>query len=132
MTTVHVLALLLALVLNAAANLLMRVGMIRLDAAGGLFKNGPGGAVTTVLTTPVLLIGLTSFALNVVFYMYALQKFKISIAYPLMVGGGYAIMAAVAYLALGERLNAAQKFGVAMILAGVIVVATQIRADVPA
>lgn len=133
MLSIYGLALVVALVLNAAANLLMKVGMTRIDAGGGLFKGGPVGAAAAVLTTPVLLIGLTCFALNAGFYMFALQSrtLKISIAYPLMVGGGYAIIAAVGYLALGEQMNTAQKIGVAMILAGVIVVATQTDTPIP-
>ncbi len=127
MFTIHGFALLVALLLNAAANLLMKTGMSRIQGSGGLFSEGPRGAVMAVLTSPVLVIGLACFGLNAGFYMFALQSkaLKISVAYPLMVGGGYAIIAAVAYLVLGEQLNLAQKLGVALILAGVILVAYQ-------
>jgi multidrug transporter EmrE-like cation transporter len=59
--------------------------------------------------------------------MYALQSkaLKISIAYPIMVGGGYAIIATTAHLLpmLRERLTAGQWAGVFLILAGVVMVA---------
>jgi small multidrug resistance pump len=124
---VHTLALFTALLLNAAANLLMKIGMTRVQAAGGVFKDGPIAAVGTVLTTPALVIGLICFGLNACFYMFALQskELKISIAYPIMVGGGFAIIATVGYLSLGERLNTGQMIGVGMILFGVVLVASQ-------
>ncbi len=134
MLSIHGAALLVALVLNATANILMKTGATRVDAGGGMFAEGPTGAVAAILTTPALVIGLSCYALNVGFYMFALQSraMKISIAYPLMVGGGYAIIATVGYLALGERLNTPQKIGVALILIGVITVTTQTTTPAPA
>ncbi len=130
MQSIHGLALITALVLNAAANILMKMGMTKVHDAGGLFSKGIAGAVATVLSAPALVIGLTCFALNAGFYMFALQSkaLKISVAYPLMVGGGYAIIATVGYFALGEQLNTVQKIGVALILTGVIAVASQTAA----
>jgi multidrug transporter EmrE-like cation transporter len=98
-----------------------------------LLAGGAVGAVRTVLTTPVLLGGLICFGLNAFLYMFALQSktLKISLAYPLMVGGGYAIIALVAALApnLRERLTAGQWVGVGLIMVGVIVVATLTPAE---
>ncbi len=123
----YVVALVGALVLNAVANLLMKVGAKSVAAGGGLMEHGAFGAARTVLTHPILLIGLICFACNAFLYMYALQSktLQISIAYPIMVGGGFAIIAIAAHLApsLRERLTAGQWIGVALILAGVIAVA---------
>ncbi|MCP4251355.1 MAG: hypothetical protein GY778_30330 [bacterium] len=121
----YVVALLLALTLNAGANLMMKAGMTRVAAGGGLLAQGPMGAVRAVLGSPILVIGLACFALNAACYMFALQSptLKISLAYPVMVGGGYAIIAIVAYFVLGERMNSAQWLGVALVLAGVVVIA---------
>ena len=127
MNSIHGFALLIALVLNAAANLMIKAGMTRIEASGGLFENGFVAGATSVLMSPVLLVGLTCFGLNAAFYMFALQSksLTISLAYPLMVGGGYAIIATVGYFWLGDHLNTVQKIGVALILGGVILVATQ-------
>lgn len=132
MLSVHETALLLALLLNATANIMMKVGMSKVQADGGLLRSGAAGAAATIVSSPVLLFGLLCFALNALFYMFALQSkaLKISIAYPVMVGGGYAIIAAVGFLYLGERLNAAQWTGVALILAGVMMVALQTNSAV--
>jgi len=125
----YVSALIIALVLNAAANLLMKIGMKQVHSAGGLFKDGPAAAVGSILRSGFLMIGLTCFALNAVCYMYALQSpaLKISVAYPLMVGGGYALIALVAHFhpALAESLTTGQKVGVAFVLIGILLIANQ-------
>ena len=124
----YVIALGTALVLNAVANLLMKMGAKSVSTAGdGLSGTDPIGAVMTVVTNPILITGLVCFGLNAFCYMFALQSktLQISLAYPIMVGGGYAIIAIVAALApnLRERLSAGQWVGVALILIGVITVA---------
>jgi small multidrug resistance pump len=122
----HVIALILALVLNASANLMMKVGANRLGDAGLTLQRG---LVNLVTRNWVLLLGLACFATNALFYTYALtgKHMKISLAYPIMVGGGYAIIALVAWYYLGERLSAGQWLGVAMILVGVILVARKME-----
>ncbi len=123
----HVIALCGALVLNAVANLMMKIGSAKVEAAGGFLAHGAVGALHTLLTTPVLLAGLICFGLNVFLYMFALQSktLKISIAYPIMVGGGYAIIAITAafWPTLRERLTVGQWVGVTLVLAGVILIA---------
>jgi len=123
----YVIALALGLIFNASANLMMKAGMNRVAEEGGVMKNGLLAAVVTVATSPVLIIGLTCFGLNAACYMFALQSptLKISIAYPIVVGGGYAIIAVAAFLLLSERLTFGQWVGVILVLAGVIVIATQ-------
>jgi small multidrug resistance pump len=119
----YMIALCGALVLNAVANLSMKVG----TQGGGLTENGATGAIRAILGSPVLLIGLVCFACNAFLYMYALQSktLQISIAYPIMVGGGYAIISVAAFFlpSLQERLSPGQWVGVALILVGVLTVA---------
>ncbi len=125
----YIVALFIALVLNAFANLLMKIGMKPVESSGGLFKDGVAAAFQTVVTSVPLLIGLACFALNAVFYMYALQSksLKISIAYPIMVGGGFALIALIArfHPTLAERLTWGQIAGVAFVLLGIILIAAQ-------
>lgn len=121
----YMVALGIALVLNASANLMMKMGSNSIAREGDLLKSGIAGGLAAVAKSPILLVGLTCFALNAAFYVYALQstRLTISIAYPIMVGGGYALIVIVAYLhpALAERLTLGQMAGVALILTGVIV-----------
>jgi multidrug transporter EmrE-like cation transporter len=112
-------ALALALSLNAAANLMMKFGVRRLEASGGGLAN--------LLTNWVLLGGLALFALNVAFYTYALSRIPISVAYPIMVSAGFAVIAVVAGSWLGERLSSLQWGGVATIVVGVWLVASEMN-----
>jgi small multidrug resistance pump len=112
-----------ALTLNATANLLMKFGIRRIEE--GLLADGVLQAIPKVLTNYVLMIGLVCFAANVFFYMYALQKFQISVAYPIMVTSGFAIIVVISGLYLQERLTFIQWVGVALILVGVFLVASQ-------
>lgn len=129
----YVVALVVALVLNAGANLFMKVGARSVSDGGGLLRDGPVAAVRIVLSNTPLMVGLCCFAFNVMLYMYALQSksLKISIAYPIMVGGGYALIAIVArfHPALGERLTVAQMGGVALVLMGIVLIASGGRTE---
>jgi multidrug transporter EmrE-like cation transporter len=122
----YVVALIIALSLNAAANLMIKFGMRGIDLelnGGSPMADGVAGLIRLMLRHWVLLAGLGCFALNVVFYSFSLQKLPISIAYPIMVASGFGIIVTVAGLMLGERLSPTQWVGVAAILIGVALVA---------
>lgn len=122
----YAVALVIALSLNAAANLMMKFGMRDIDlelAGGSAMSGGVMGLVRLLLRNWILLLGLACFALNVVFYSFSLQKLPVSVAYPIMVASGFGIIAIVASRMLGERLSSAQWMGVAAILIGVVLVA---------
>jgi len=118
--------LIIALALNAAANLMIKFGMRALDtelSGASALSGGVIGLARLLFRHWILLAGLGCFALNVVFYAFALQKLAISIAYPIMVASGFGIIVTVAGFMLGERLTPAQWTGVAAILLGVVLVA---------
>jgi multidrug transporter EmrE-like cation transporter len=122
----YVVALIVALSLNAAANLMIKFGMRTIDlelSGASALSGGLSGLVRLLLRHWVLLAGLGCFALNVVFYAFSLQKLPISIAYPIMVASGFGIIVTVAGMMLGERLSGVQWVGVAAILLGVTLVA---------
>jgi multidrug transporter EmrE-like cation transporter len=75
--------LVVALVLNALANMLLKAG------AAGLGGPSELHPVQRVLGNPYLLLGLLQFAVNVVFYLAALTRLNLSNAYPVMVAGGW-------------------------------------------
>lgn len=122
-------ALVLALVLNAAANLMMKFGSVGLKASLEADPRRDAGALAGMLAHNwILVLGLFFFATNVLLYTYALQVVKISIAYPIMVTGGFAIIALVAWRYLGESLSTMQWGGIALILIGVYLVAREVKA----
>ncbi|MGQ9651473.1 MAG: DMT family transporter [Phycisphaerae bacterium] len=125
----HVIALVLALALNAAANLMMKIGSGRFDTSDLNTDSGLRSLAAALAANWVLVLGLLCFAINVMFYAYALRAtfLPVSMAYPIMVGGGFAIIALVAWWFLGERMSAVQWAGVVMILLGVFLVAREVR-----
>jgi len=124
-------ALVMALTLNAVANLMMKLGANRLNASPPQFK-GIASLVEIALANWVLLLGLGFFAANVVLYTFALKGIPISTAYPIMVGAGFVIISVGAWKMLGERLSATQWGGVGLILFGVWLVAREIAPTPPA
>ena len=129
----YMLALFIALVLNASANLLMKAGMKPIQEGGGVLREGVVAGIKTVLTSGTLVLGLIFFGVNAAFYMYALQSkaLKISIAYPIMVGGGFALIAIVAryHPFFAETLSWGQKLGVALVFLGIVLIAWQMEPE---
>ena len=124
-------ALTLALVLNAIANLLIKSGMKRFDSAGQAVSQSLAALAAALASNWMLILGIICFAVNVVFYAYALKKIDVSAAYPVMVGAGFAIIALAAWKYLGESLSRMQLAGVLCILIGVWLVAREIKTDRP-
>ncbi len=122
-------ALAAALILNATANLMMKFGMERFKAAAADLPPGIWPMLTALLTNWVLIAGLVCFATNVILYTYALKFFPISVAYPIMVTLGFAIIVVVAGSYLNEHPTRVQWVGVTLILVGVWLVASQVRSE---
>jgi len=120
-------ALIAALLLNAAANLMMKFGVRRFSGTTLNVQDDPAGAAGAILSNWVLILGLVFFASNAVLYTFALARIPISVAYPIMVSGGFVIIALVAWRYLGETLTPAQWVGIVMILVGVYLVARNMQ-----
>lgn len=108
--------LVLALTLNATANVLLKVG------AGRLGDLSEPGTITRLLTNYYLLAGLGLFALNVVFYAAALARLNLSVAYPVMMAGGIVIVVSVSILVLHEAVTAPQIAGLVLLVVGIVLV----------
>ena len=104
----------IATLLNATANVCIKLGVRRLPEASGLLE---------AATSPTLWLGLACFGLSLVGYTIALKKLDISFAYPVMVGVGFVIVSTAAVLLFDEKLTLAKTSGMALILAGIIVAA---------
>jgi multidrug transporter EmrE-like cation transporter len=66
---------------------------------------------------------LSLFALNVGFYVLALTRLNLSVAYPIMMAGGVVIIIAVSVLLLHETLTTRQAVGLFLLIAGIVLVA---------
>jgi multidrug transporter EmrE-like cation transporter len=106
----------LALLFNATANILLKVGATRLGPI-----EGPG-LVARVAGDGYLLAGVLLFALNVVLYTAALTRLDLSVAYPIMVAGGIVIVVSVSTLVLRETVTVVQSIGLVLLVLGIALV----------
>ncbi len=115
------LALAFALLANATANVLIRWGMK--DQALSLAQ--PAQLARAILLNGKVLAGIVLFALNVLAYAFALSRIRLSVAYPVMTSLGLVIVMLLSYALMGERITPVQLAGTGLILAGVLLVASQ-------
>lgn len=120
-----------SVVLSAAAQLLMKSGMLALN---GLDLHASAAALP-VLTTPVLQVaawvvsGLVLYAFSMLAWLAVLSRHQLSFAYPLL-SLSYALVyiAAVLWPRLHETVSTTKTLGVMLILAGVFLV-TRTRSE---
>ncbi|NIA07334.1 MAG: EamA family transporter [Actinobacteria bacterium] len=122
---IHTVALAVALVLNATANLMIRAGARGIAAKCSSEATVPIMlAMKAAIVNPWIIGGVVCFGLNLAAYSYALTKLPVSMAYPIMVSVGYAIIICGAAVWFSEKLSPLQMVGVGVILAGVWLVAS--------
>ena len=107
--TLFYLSLAAGILLGVAAQLLLKIG-----------ATGEGDLMTQLLR-PQTMIGLALYGAAAFFYIIALRKIPVTVAFP-SVALSYAIIAVLGYLWLKEPLGMAQIGGIAMIMAGVVLV----------
>lgn len=116
------LALIVALVLNASANILLKVGARTARPAAP--EAGIVERALAFLNWPTVL-AICVFAANVLAYRKALDSLNISVAYPINVSIGLIIIVLAAWLLpiLNEKITLWQLIGMVLIMTGVWLVA---------
>lgn len=106
--------------LNAAAQLLLKAGVQPLGALSvGLHNLLP--TTWQVLQQWPILAGLGCYVVSVGVWIVGLSRVDVSIAYP-MLSMGYVVNALAAWWLFGEQLGPARWAGMMLILAGVLVI----------
>ena len=106
-----------ALLLNATANILLKTAAV-------LPMPSQLGIWSLISTYRLAILGLVLFALNVGLYFLALRLLPLSVAYPVMVGGGFLIVGMYAWLMLNEHITTPLIIGYILIFIGVMLIAT--------
>jgi multidrug transporter EmrE-like cation transporter len=121
MTALSFSLVLAGVLLNAAAQLLLKAGTNSVGAfsftAGNLFPVG-----VRLASDPAILGGIGCYAISVVVWIMALSRVEVSLAYP-MLSIGYVINAVAARQLFGEALTAQRMVGICTIIVGVFLVA---------
>jgi multidrug transporter EmrE-like cation transporter len=107
--------------LNAAAQLLLKAGSRAITDLSFSLANTWTLAARMALNPPIL-GGLALYVVSVVFWILALSRVDVSIAYP-MLSIGYIVSALAGWLLFSEALGPARVAGIAIIIVGVWLVA---------
>ena len=111
---------LLGVLLNAAAQLLLKAGANSVGPISGfaaLRTSGP-----QLLLHYGTLGGLACYVVSVVVWIVALSRVEVSIAYP-MLSLGYVVNAVLAWWLFGEDVNLQRWIGIGVVIIGVVLLA---------
>lgn len=110
--------LLFAIICNACANILIKVGMTNFQMPSTIV-----GFIRRIILNPAIIGGIVLFVLALGAYGYILSKINVSIAYPIMTSLGYLIVILISWLFLNETITFIQIIGFILIILGVWFVA---------
>jgi multidrug transporter EmrE-like cation transporter len=122
MSTITWVLLLGGVLLNAAAQLLLKAAT---QTSGALLSDGGNvswNAAGALIGAMPLWAGLACYAISVLLWLGALSRVPVSVAYP-MLSIGYVVNAFAAAALFGEALTVAKLSGIALIVAGVLLLA---------
>ena len=122
MTTTSFLLIVAGVLLNAAAQLLLKAGT---NALGPLELAAGMNALRLawrIGTEWHIVLGLASYVISVAIWIVALSKVDVTIAYP-MLSIGYVVTAFAGWLFMGENVTPMRWAGIGVIIAGVTIVA---------
>lgn len=115
------LLILLGVLLNAAAQLLLKAGMTQIGHFEFSVANVVPIALKVMVNVPVI-AGLCAYVVSVIVWLLVLSRVPVSYAYP-MLSIGYIVNAIAAYYLFGESLSVIRVTGIFVIIAGVYLVA---------
>jgi multidrug transporter EmrE-like cation transporter len=87
--------------------------------SGDEFDKGLIGAVKIIAINPFVIVGITFFGLSLLAYCATLPRLSLSIAYPILTTGGFAIITLVSMLFFQEHLSLMQIIGLVFLALGI-------------
>jgi multidrug transporter EmrE-like cation transporter len=112
---------LLGVLLNAAAQLLLKAGMTQIGHFEFSLANAMPIGMRVMGNIPII-SGLTLYVVSVGVWLLVLSRVPVSYAYP-MLSIGYIVNAIAAYYLFGEPLTSMRMLGIFIIISGVYLVA---------
>ncbi len=109
----------LSVLLNCAAQLCMKSGMLAIGEIGG--PQGFWAALPHMLTSPVLWGSGICYVLSIALWLVVLSKVDVSYAYPFL-SIGYVLSAIAGYFFFAEHITLVRIVGIAVICIGVILI----------
>ncbi len=107
--------------LGAVAQVLMKLGMTAEPMREALATGAPVRVVVAVLTSPGVMGGLALYGIATVLWLGVLSRVELSQAYP-FVGLSFVLAAVLGYFVFADAVSATRVAGIALIVAGVVLV----------
>jgi multidrug transporter EmrE-like cation transporter len=107
--------------LNATSQILMKTGMTQVgkfEFSGASFRQMTVGAATNIF----IICGLVTMVISMVTHLMSLSRFDVSFAFPFL-SIAYVLVLLYGYLAMGENVTALRVAGVALVVAGTVLIA---------
>jgi len=120
MNTTSFLIIVAGVLLNAAAQLLLKAGTSAF-ATIGIDRTAIILSIFKIVTEPRIFGGLLCYVFSVGIWIVALSRVPVSVAYP-MLSIGYVVNAVAAWYLFGENLSASKLAGIGIIIFGVLLV----------
>ena len=112
---------LLSVTLAAVAQVTLKSGVNRVTSGTGDALNLDGGSLRALAASPVIWSGLVLFALSAVVWLVVLSRASLSFAYP-FASLSYVLILLLGRFVLDEQITQLRLVGVALIVAGVVLV----------
>ena len=113
---------LVSVLLAGLAQVTLKTGVNRVTAATGGALQLNGASLRALLTSAIVWAGLVLFGLSAVVWLFALSRATLSFAYP-FAALGYVVIVLFSILVLHEHVPPLRWAGVALIVAGIVLVA---------
>jgi multidrug transporter EmrE-like cation transporter len=117
----YIVFILLTVITNAAAQLMLKYGMVQLGPISFAGVN-PVIKILQIVFSPWVFLGLSTFVISMASHLYVLSKVELSFAYPFL-SLAYVLVAVFAYFVFREDLNALRIAGIGLICVGTVLIA---------
>ncbi|NDW06640.1 transporter [Jiella pacifica] len=106
---------------NAAAQVMLKYGMMQLGTLSFVGVN-PILKILQIVFNPWVFLGLCTFVISMASHLFVLSKVDLSFAYPFL-SLAYVVVAVFAYFVFREDVNAMRILGIALICGGTFFIA---------
>ena len=108
--------------LNVCGHVFLKIGMNQVGQIGDRSLLSFG---ISSITNIFVLIGLAGYVSSVTGYIVVLSRTNLSVAYPILMSTGYALVVLVSFIFLKEPFNTVKWAGITLILIGVILISLE-------
>lgn len=105
---------------NAAAQIMLKRGMMQLGPIGEIGSN-PFWIMLGIVFQPWVFLGLSTFVISMASHLVVLSRVQLSFAYPFL-SLAYVIVGVYAYFVFGEDVGALRIAGFALIIGGTFLI----------